>query len=327
MKKTIVLMMAAVVTVSAYGKKKYLITTGNENLSALTKVTDREEPCVNPFGGDNGKNLFFAACENKKYYNIYVKANPFAATITQKTSGMNVNQAPFYSAKLDKIFFRCQNEGMSTSDIFTMNAEQGKTLTQITESDNAYEGNPCVSADGNWLVYDKVSYTAFKKFSFWGSLIGLGETYGVAESSEIWLKNLKTGENILIGSGYQPTFSHDGKKIAYVKYSGDAKSCAIWVMNTDGTDQMQITDAKKGYAYYPRWSPDDTKLVFQSTKKDKKDADIYIVSLNGENLVQLTQNQSYDGSPYWTTDGYIYFTSDRGGEKGNYQIWRFKPSL
>ena len=95
-------------------------------------------------------------------------------------------------------------------------------------------------------------------------------------------------------------------------------------MNVDGSDPVQLTDAKKGYAYHPRYSPDGTKIVFDCFKKDKKDNDIYIIDADGNNLTQVTINKSYDGQPYWTTDGYIYFVSDRGGKAGNRQIWRFK---
>lgn len=95
-----------------------------------------------------------------------------------------------------------------------------------------------------------------------------------------------------------------------VKYSSDAKSTSIWIMNIDGSEQVQLTDAKKGFALNPRWSPDGTRLVFQSSKKDKKDADLYVIDVDGNNLTQLTINKSYDGQPYWTTDGYIYFVSD-----------------
>ena len=51
------------------GSTQYAITMTGENLSALTKVTDNEEPCISPFGGDNGKDLFFAARESRQYYN------------------------------------------------------------------------------------------------------------------------------------------------------------------------------------------------------------------------------------------------------------------
>lgn len=328
MKKIILLVgVAMIVMPECLAKKKFAITAGNENLTALTKVTDREEPCITPFGGDNGMNLFFAVCENKRYYNIYMKENVFSASISQKTSGKNKNYAPFYSKALNKIVFRCQNDGMSTSDIFMMNANQGKTLSQITETSNAYENNPCVNPEGTILIYDKQSYSLVTSYDIWGALLGLGWSSSIVESSEILTRNLKTGENTLICDGYQPTFSPDGKKVAYVKYSGDAKSCSIWIMNVDGTEQTQLTDAKKGYAFYPRWSPNGKRIVFQSTRKDKKDADLYIINVDGENLIQLTQNKSYDGSSYWTKDNYIYFVSDRGNAKGNYQIWRFKADI
>lgn len=96
-------------------------------------------------------------------------------------------------------------------------------------------------------------------------------------------------------------------------------------MNVYGSEQVQLTDTKKGSALNPRWSPDGTRLIFQSSKKDKKDFDLYVIDVDGNNLTQLTIKKSYDGQPYWTTDGYIYFVSDRGNEAGNYQIFYFLP--
>jgi len=319
MKNTLFLGMIFAISLSSCSTQ-FAITTGDESLSALTQVTDNEEPCITPFGGDNGKDLFYAARESKRYYNIYKKDNAFASAMVQKTSGKNLNYAPTYNAATDKIAFRCQNEGSTTSDIYMMSGTKGKALTQITESSNAYENNPCFSKDGKILVYDKQSYTNYSPITV-SSLMGFGASSVIVEKSEIWIKNLETGESILIGNGYQPCLSPDDTKIAYVKYSSDAKSCSIWIMDLDGVNQVQLTDAKKGYALNPSWSPDGKRIVFQSTKKDP---DIYIVNMDGDNLTQLTKNKSFDMDPYWTTDGYMYFTSDRGNKKGNYQIWRFK---
>lgn len=302
---------------------QYALTTGDENLFSLTKVTDNEEPCITPYGGDYGQNLYYAARENKKYFNIYKKDNVFAAATIQKTSGNNRNYSPCYNDELKRIAFRCQMEGSSTSDIYSMDANKGKTFSPMTESSEAFENNPCYSPDGKWLTYDRQSYSFYKKIS-WKSLFGLGEDILIVENSEIWLKNLQTNENILLSKGYQPSFSPDGKSIVYTKYSSDAKSCSIWIMNIDGSNQIQVTDAKKGYAFAPCWSPDGKRIIFQATKKDKKDADLYIINSDGEGLTQLTSNKSFDGQPYWTKDNYIYFVSDRGNKKGNLQIWGFK---
>lgn len=308
---------------SSCSTKEFAIASGDESLTTLTKVTDNEEPCGDPFGGDEGGALFFAARESGKYWNIYKKENPFSAAITQKTSGKNYNLEPVYCPVTGKIAFRCQNEGSSTSDIFIMSDAKGKALSQITETSDAYEGYPSFSPDGKFVVYHKISYSYYKSIGGFFGLFG-AKVITVVKNSEIWLKNLTTGETVLLGNGYQPAFSPDGERIAYVKYSSDAESCAIWTMELDGSNPMQITDAKKGFAYDPCWSPDGTKLVFSSYKKDKKDHDLYVIDADGNNLKQLTKNKSYDGQPYWTRDNYIYFTSDRGGKMGNQQIWRFK---
>ena len=324
MKKVLFVALLASIALSSSAKKKLAITMTGENLATLTQVTDNQEPCLDPFGGDNGSPLYFSVRENKKYYNIYKKENPFSAAMSQKTSGKNNNRQPNFNPVTGKIAFSCQQDGAGTSDIYTMFDSKGKALSQITESSDAYEEYPSFSKDGTLLVYARTQLSYFRKANWATFFFGFGGTTVVVENSEIWMKNLKTGETTLLGNGYQPCFSPDGKKIAYVKYSSDAKSTSIWVMNVDGSDQVQVTDAKKGYALTPRWSPDGKRLIFQASKKDKKDADLYVIDVDGNNLIQLTINKSYDGQPYWTTDGYIYFVSDRGNDAGNYQIWRFK---
>lgn len=324
MKRLLFFTFLAAISMSSNAKKKYAITMTGENLATLTQVTDNAEPCLDPFGGDNGSALFFSVRENKRYYNLYKKDNPFSAAMSQKTSGKNNNRNPCYNPETGKIAFSCMQDGSSTSDIFTMFDNKGKALSQITESTDAYEENPSFNKDGNLIVYNKIQLSFYRKANWSMFFFGFGGSTVVVENSEIWLRNVKTGENVLLGNGYQPCFSPDGTKIAYVKYSSDAKSTSIWVMNVDGSEQIQITDAKKGFALHPRWSPDGTRLIFQSSKKDKKDADLYVINADGNNLTQLTINKSYDGQPYWTKDGYIYFVSDRGNDPGNYQIWRFK---
>lgn len=323
MKRLTILLISVIgLSASVSAKKKYMITTSGETLRALTQITDSKYACISPFGGDYGKDLYYAVNEDGKYYNIFKKENVGASATQQKTAGKNFNFSPSYCAETDKVAFRCMNEGMYQSDIYMFSNSKGKALTQVTETNQANEGNPCINNDGSMLVYDRQSYVTFKQLSGLSFLLGI-ENFLIIEKSEIWIKNLQNGENTLLGTGYQPQFSPDGKKIAYVKYSGDAKSCNIWVMDIDGSNQVQITDAKKGYAFYPRWSPNGDKLVFQLVKKDKKDSDIYTIDIDGNNLTQLTVNKSHDGTPYWTKDNNIYFVSDRGNEPGKYQIWRF----
>lgn len=98
-------------------------------------------------------------------------------------------------------------------------------------------------------------------------------------------------------------------------------------MDIDGENQTKLTDNNKlSSAQRPRFSPDGNYIVFDSSDKTDN-MDIYIISIDGSNLTRLTLNKSSDTQPYWSSDGYIYFVSDRGGKAGDSNIWRFKYEL
>ena len=69
MKKILFVSLFLLLAVAGNAKKKWAVTTTGESLQALTQVTDNEEPCLFPFGGDNGSALFFCARENKRWFN------------------------------------------------------------------------------------------------------------------------------------------------------------------------------------------------------------------------------------------------------------------
>lgn len=308
------------VTLFVSCSRTYILLEDGENLSQLTQITDNGRPCLSPTGGANSRDLYFSIYEKGGALNIYYKPDPSSPAMIKKTSGKNINLSPSYCPTTKSVAFHCKNEGMFNSDIYSISANSESGLKQITDTPEANEGNPCISRDGRFVVYDKhpLSYiTLSDVLCDWSA-------YRQAINSEIWMKNLRTNETTLLGKGYQPQISPDGKKLAYVKYSSDIQSCNIWIMDLRTGEMTKITDAKKGYAFFPRWSPDGKKIVFQLTRQDKKDADIYVVDANGNNTTQLTINKSYDGSPFWASDGTLYFVSDRGSKAGNYQIWRIK---
>lgn len=279
-----------------------------ENLTSLTKITDMEDICEYPYGGDNGRNLFFSVRDKRGISrNIYKRDIPTSGSVIQKTAGKNDNRHSSFCAATDKLVFSGKQEGAYSSDIYMMDASQGNALTQVTNTPDATEYFPCISRDGKAVVY--------QKFSTYSNNL---------KDCEIWIKNLQTGENTMLCLGRMPSFSTDGTEITFIKYAADGTSTSIWTMKKDGTNQMQLTDAKMGLVENPRFSPDNRNIVFVCSKKGKKDADLYVVDRNGNNLTQLTVNKSYDGEPYWANDGNIYFSSDRGGRVGHYQIWRFR---
>lgn len=284
-------------TMISCGSKVFLVTSGSENLRSLTKITDGKNNCTSPGGSVESNTLFFAMTVDYEQ-NIYKKENPVAPAQVQVTSGANCNY-PTYCAATDRVAFaRLVNYHY---DIYMMPTAKGNALIPVTETNSVDEIVPSLSKDGTLLAYQKGQLNS--------------------TDSEIWLKNILTGENMLLGKGATPSISPDGKKIAYAKIESRG-SRNIWVMDIDGGNAQQLTVSKDEFAGFPKWSPNGTKIVFQSNK-NKGNFDIFVMNANGTGLEQLTTNESEDLTPFWSKDGYIYISSDRGDKKGNYNIWRF----
>ncbi len=282
---------------SCFGSKTYLITSGSENLRSLTKITEGKNSCQNPGGSVESNTLFFTMTVDYET-SIYKKDNPVAPTQVQITSGNNCLY-PTYCVASDRVAFSRLVNGYY--DIYMMPAGKGNALIPVTETARDNELAPSLSPDGTFLAYQK------------GNLNSI--------DAEIWLKNTTTGENMLLGKGSTPSISPDGKKIAYAKVESN-NSRNIWVMDIDGSNAQQLTVSKEEFAGFPKWSPSGRKIVFQSNKK-KGNFDIFVMNANGTGLVQLTTNESEDLTPFWSKDGYIYISSDRGASRGNFNIWRF----
>lgn len=62
-------------------------------------------------------------------------------------------------------------------------------------------------------------------------------------------------------SDSQPTWSPDGKNLAFVRSDGGPQ---IWILPMEGGEAYSITKIKTG-ASQPKWSPDGTKILFNSS--------------------------------------------------------------
>ena len=116
-----------------------------------------------------------------------------------------------------------------------------------------------------------------------------------------------------------PRWSPRGELIAYAKMDyfseqGLIENPAwdIYVMNADGTQQMQLTKDPSN-ELEPSWSPDGGKIAFISDRNGQN-FDIYVMNADGSNVRQLTDDSANEFGPVWSPDGkQIVFNSDRNG--------------
>ena len=113
-----------------------------------------------------------------------------------------------------------------------------------------------------------------------------------------------------------PTWSPDGKKLAYVSF--DNKKPIIYVQDLETGRRIPVAN-HKGNNSAPAWSPDGKKLAIAWSSESL--TQIYLINADGSDIKRLTKSNGIDTEPCFSPDGQtIYFTSDRGGSPQIYRM-------
>jgi Tol biopolymer transport system component len=129
--------------------------------------------------------------------------------------------------------------------------------------------------------------------------------------------------------GSQPSWSHDGKQIAFEsgEYAAATESnvsampgATIWIVDLGGTGPRQLTKVSTTASLFtaygdgrPRWSPDDKRILFENSEE------LWTVAINGTELRPVGMDrEAYD--PVLSEDGHtVYFLGQDSEGSG---LWR-----
>lgn len=120
-------------------------------------------------------------------------------------------------------------------------------------------------------------------------------------------------------TGRFPDWSPDGSQLVYVVYPGTGPQ--IFVSDTNGTNQIQLTFLKDYDNRYPVFSPDGKKIAFSGQKLGDV-PQIWIMNSDGSDMQKLTTEGGSE--PCWSPDGSeIAYVRSNGREYSSKQgqIW------
>jgi Tol biopolymer transport system component len=103
-----------------------------------------------------------------------------------------------------------------------------------------------------------------------------------------------------------PTWSPDGKQLAFRVWSGSRDDEEIYVMNADGSARHDISRDPEAIDRSPAWSPDGRSIAYATGPQDGPGGyldDIWLMSPDGGGKRALTHRRGIDEYPVWSPDG------------------------
>jgi dipeptidyl aminopeptidase/acylaminoacyl peptidase len=103
-----------------------------------------------------------------------------------------------------------------------------------------------------------------------------------------------------------PQVSPDGKQLLFVMdkpdWKGNRRTGHIYRINTDGSNQVQLTFGERGESN-PRWSPDGKTIAFTARRDADTNNQIYLLEADGGEARRITNHGAAPADLTWAPDG------------------------
>jgi TolB protein len=103
-------------------------------------------------------------------------------------------------------------------------------------------------------------------------------------AGSIWVVNPKVGKERLVGPGSQPSWSPDGRMLAYVTVPKGSANNDVFVMRADGSGRTQLTSTSSINETQPAWSPGARWIAFVGK------SGVYVMKSNGKSARLVAAN-------------------------------------
>jgi tricorn protease len=186
--------------------------------------------------------------------------------------------------------------------VTTVDGSLTKRLTNTPEAERFVTFTP----DGDGVVYSSLRDGRWSIY----------QTTRVRDSEPFFYASTLLNEEILVSDevdNYMPSFSPDGKKLAYI---ADRRTLRVKELESGDTVDLltpeDIFHMSEGDQYF-QWSP-DSKWLLVGWRKLLHNAEVLLLAADGSERINLTESGYMDMSPKWVNDGkQMLWFSNRDG--------------
>lgn len=243
---------------------------------------------------------------------------PGARALVSPGKEQHYNLAPSVSPDGSRMVY-LSDAGLFSIDMYLANAQTGKTIRKLVSStrDPHLESLQFINSAGAWDADGT-------RFAYGAIVTGQPALQIVNGGNGDLVKEVKFPQ---LGEIFNPTWSPNGKKIAFSSQAGGVTD--LFVYDLDTKQLQRLTDDP--YAdLEPAWSPDGSEIVFVTDRfttslEDLSFGDYQLALINANGGGQIRQlphlTNSKHINPQWSPDGHsIYFLGDPSGITNVYRL-------
>ena len=199
---------------------------------------------------------------------------------------------PSWSPNARRVVFASNRDALGNFDIYIFNLED-RGIQKVVDLPGPDLG-PAWSPDGGKIAFQAQKDNRDRWDIYTVNLDGTG------------LQNLTNSPS----SDEAPDWSPDGRRIAFQSRQGN--NIDIFLMDSDGSNRVRLTDFNGVQNIHPAWSPDGSRIAFASNRHQPQvrnqfpECEIYTMDSDGTMVRRLTLGASSTVaffSPTWSPDG------------------------
>jgi Tol biopolymer transport system component len=249
----------------------------NPDGTGLQRLTNNPATDTRPGTAADGRRIAFDSTRSGNIELHLMRSD--GSGVSRVTDRGAPDVGPSFSAGGNRLAYAVRHAttlpgGQSEGDIWTVNTD-GTETTRLTFDRELDEFDPAFAPDGS-----KIAFVS-------GAPGGVSSSYDVfvIDTDGSNMINLTAGSGGAGAEDSDPAFSPNGQKITFTSDRGGGTE--IWVMNADGSNPQQLTNAS-GRDEHPSFSPDGTKIAF--TARRGGNVDIYTMNADGSGQTRLTDD-------------------------------------